>query len=85
MPKESDISALRLRIAFVLPASYTLANAPRPTDPRVTLAEVPPRRMAVVRYRGTWSKARYGEELAALTSRCPPLAADVVTTESRPS
>jgi hypothetical protein len=30
------------------------------------LAEVPPRRMAVVHYQGTWSEARYDEELAAL-------------------
>jgi hypothetical protein len=65
-PVEQQQADGRWRIAFVLPASYTLANAPRPTDPRVKLAEVPPRRMAVVRYRGTWSEARYGEELAAL-------------------
>jgi hypothetical protein len=65
-PVEQQRAGARWRIAFVLPASYTLANAPRPTDDRVVLAEVPPRRMAVVRYRGTWSEARYGEELAAL-------------------
>jgi hypothetical protein len=65
-PVEQQRSGGRWRIAFVLPASYTLANAPRPIDDRVVLAEVPPRRIAVVRYRGTWSEARYGEELAAL-------------------
>lgn len=65
-PVEQQQADGRWRVAFVLPATYTLANAPRPTDPRVTLAEVPPRRVAVVRYRGTWSEARYDEELAAL-------------------
>ena len=65
-PVEQQRAGGRWRIAFVLPASYTLENAPRPTDDRVALAVVPPRRMAVVRYRGTWSEARYGEELAAL-------------------
>jgi hypothetical protein len=65
-PVEQQRAGARWRIAFVLPASYTLANAPRPTDDRVVLAEAPPRRMAVVRYRGTWSEARYDEELAAL-------------------
>ena len=65
-PVEQERAGGRWRIAFVLPGSYTLATAPRPTDDRVVLAEVPPRRMAVVRYRGTWSEARYGEELAGL-------------------
>ena len=65
-PVEQQRAGGRWRIAFVLPASFTLANAPRPTDERVALAEVPSRRMAVVRYRGTWSAARYDEELAAL-------------------
>lgn len=65
-PVEQQRAGARWRIAFVLPSSYTLANAPRPTDDRVVLGEAPPRRMAVVRYRGTWSEARYGEELAAL-------------------
>jgi hypothetical protein len=65
-PVEQEQAGGRWRIAFVLPASFTLATAPRPTDERIMLAEVPPRRMAVVRYRGTWSEARYAEELAAL-------------------
>jgi hypothetical protein len=66
-PVEQQRVGDRWRIAFVLPATYTLAaSAPRPTDERVLLADVPPRRMAVVRYRGTWSETRYGEELAAL-------------------
>lgn len=65
-PVEQQRVGGRWRIAFVLPATYTLANAPRPTDDRVALAEVPPRRVAVIRYRGTWSEARYNEELTAL-------------------
>ena len=65
-PVEQERAGGRWRVAFVLPGSYTLANAPRPTDDRVVLAEIPPRRMAVVRYSGTWSEARYDDELAAL-------------------
>ena len=65
-PVEQQRAGARWRIAFVLPSTYTLATAPRPTDDRVVLAEAPPRRMAVVRYRGTWTEARYGEELAML-------------------
>jgi hypothetical protein len=65
-PVEQQRAGGRWRVAFVLPASYTLANAPRPTDDRIVLAEVAPRRVAVVRYRGTWSESRYDEQLAAL-------------------
>ena len=40
--------------AFVLPASYTLESAPQPKDAKVTLAEIPAGRAAVIRYSGRW-------------------------------
>jgi hypothetical protein len=54
------------RVAFVLPAGITLAAAPVPDDPRITLAQVPARRMACLRYSGTWSQANYAEHLGEL-------------------
>ncbi|MGB8326245.1 MAG: heme-binding protein [Steroidobacteraceae bacterium] len=65
-PVEQQRAGRHWRIAFVLPASYTLASAPRPTDDRIAISEVPARRVAVVRYSGTWGQARYDSELAAL-------------------
>ncbi|MFO1303844.1 MAG: heme-binding protein [Burkholderiales bacterium] len=65
-PVEQQRAGGRWRIAFVLPAGTTLASAPEPTDPRVTIAEVPARRVAVVRYTGRWTEERYEEELASL-------------------
>lgn len=53
-------------VQFVLPADVTLATAPRPLDPRIVLSETPARRVAVIRYSGTWSKANYDEHLAKL-------------------
>ena len=53
-------------VRFVLPASYTLATAPAPVDPAVTLREIPAHRAAVIRYSGTWSASRYEEHLRAL-------------------
>jgi hypothetical protein len=53
-------------VQFVLPKGVTLANAPKPLDARVTLREVPPYRVAVIRYSGFWSEANYGEHLAKL-------------------
>ena len=47
------------RITFVMPSSYTMSTLPEPLDPRITLVEIPGRLMAVIRYSGTWSKARY--------------------------
>lgn len=55
-------------VQFVLPKAVTLATAPEPIDPRVELREVPARRIAAIRYSGTWSQANYDEHLARLRS-----------------
>ena len=70
-------TAGRYLIQFVLPKSVTLASAPEPLDPRVTLREVPAQRVAVIRYSGFWSEANYAEHLARLRSVLK--AADVST------
>ncbi len=38
--------------SFVLPPTYTMETAPLPLDSRVRLNRVPPRRVAVIRFRG---------------------------------
>ena len=53
-------------VQFVLPKDITLANAPEPLDSRVMLREVPPKRVAVIRYSGFWSESNYKEHLAKL-------------------
>ena len=40
-------------IAFVMPASYSLATLPTPTDSRVSLVEIPPKKIAALRF--SWS------------------------------
>ncbi len=37
-------------IAFGMPQSYTLETLPTPTDPRVTIATIPEKKMAVIRF-----------------------------------
>jgi hypothetical protein len=49
-------------ITFMMPAGYTLDSLPQPADPRVTLQEVPGRLMAVRRYSGRWTQARYDRQ-----------------------
>jgi len=60
-------------VAFVLPASVSLATAPTPTDPRVRVREMPPSLTAVARYSGRWSQAAYERHLIDLQAA---LAAD---------
>jgi hypothetical protein len=54
------------RVQFVLPKGVTAASAPEPLDPQVTLRDIAPHRVAVIRYSGFWSEANYQEHLASL-------------------
>ena len=49
-------------MSFAMPSAWTLATLPEPTDPRVTLREAPPRQIAVLRFSGLWSDARFAEQ-----------------------
>lgn len=53
-------------VQFVLPKDVTLASAPEPLDARVKLREVPPSRVAVIRFSGFWSESNYNDHLAKL-------------------
>jgi hypothetical protein len=53
-------------VQFVLPAKYTMANAPTPTEPNVRLRETPARMVAAIRYSGRWTQSNYDEALAEL-------------------
>jgi len=66
-------------VQFVLPKGVTLARAPEPLDARVQLREVPPTRVAVIRYSGFWSESNYDEHLAKLQAGLR--AADIAWTE----
>jgi len=53
-------------VSFMMPATYTLDTLPTPDDPAIHLREVPARRMAAVRYSGTWSEKGYQRHKAML-------------------
>jgi hypothetical protein len=53
-------------VSFVMPAEYTMATLPEPLDSAVRLREIPGRKMAAVRYSGTWSQKRYEQKKALL-------------------
>ncbi|MEJ2309172.1 MAG: heme-binding protein [Gammaproteobacteria bacterium] len=53
-------------VSFLMPASHDMETLPLPLDSSVRLREIPARRMAVVRYSGTWSRKSYLEHRARL-------------------
>ncbi|MEZ5561745.1 MAG: heme-binding protein [Gammaproteobacteria bacterium] len=59
------------RVAFTLPAGYTLETAPVPDDARISIIPQPPRLFAVLRYSGRWTESNYAasrDELLGLLS-----------------
>lgn len=58
-PVSQQPSAGQWSVSFMMPANYTLATLPTPDDTSITLRQVPARRMAAVRYSGTWSEKNY--------------------------
>lgn len=65
-PVTQSAAAGGYRIQFVLPKGLTPATAPEPIDQRIALRQVPPMRVAVIRYSGFWSDANYNRHLAQL-------------------
>ena len=55
-------------VQFVLPKGVTQASAPEPVDSRITLRDIAPTRVAVIRYSGFWSEANYNQHLEKLQS-----------------
>ncbi len=56
-PKKTNETGWTL--SFVLPASFTAANSPSPTDPSVKLTELPEKTVAAIRYTGLWDNERF--------------------------
>jgi effector-binding domain-containing protein len=56
----------RWAVTFTMPANYTLETLPVPTDEKVRLRAIPARRLAAVRYSGTWGRHGYEHHLAQL-------------------
>jgi hypothetical protein len=65
-PVTQQANGSKWLVQFSMPSSWTMKTLPVPNDARVTLREVPPRTVAVLRYSGTWSEANYVEHLEQL-------------------
>lgn len=53
-------------VAFVMPAEYSLETLPKPSDPRITVREVPTHQAAARTFTGRWSERIYTQQLAEL-------------------
>ena len=54
------------QVRFVMPAQYDLDDLPRPAGADVRIVETEPRRMAAVRFSGSWTDARMERHEARL-------------------
>jgi hypothetical protein len=55
-------------VSFTMPRDETLATLPQPNDQRVTLRELPPTRVAVIRFSGRWTEESFTRHALALRS-----------------
>jgi hypothetical protein len=54
------------RFAFVLPADYSFDNAPLPTNPKVMLLEINPKKVATLRYSGLLNERNFRDNATRL-------------------
>jgi len=66
-PVEQVRTGAGYTVSFLMPAQYALATLPEPLDENVRLREIPERKIAAIRYSGTWSRKRYEAKRDALT------------------
>jgi len=53
-------------ISFMMPAKFTMDTIPKPTNPAISLREIPAHRAAAIRYSGRWTEKRYQSHLGEL-------------------
>lgn len=68
-------------LQFSMPNSFSLQKLPLPIDKEIEIREIPPRRLAVYRYSGSWSEKLYNEKLIFFLSE---LKKDLVAVKGEP-
>jgi len=65
-PVNQEKSQGKYVVSFVMPSKYTMETLPEPVDANVVIRQIPSRKVAAIRYSGTWSQAKYLEHKARL-------------------
>lgn len=65
---QQETSANSWDVAFVLPSSFTMETAPRPTNPDVKLVQQDARHVATIRFSGRRNESSYAEHATQLKS-----------------
>lgn len=66
--KRSKDDSQSSTFSFVMPQNFTLDTLPAPIDNRITLKEIPAKRVAVLQYSGGWGEEKYKKNEAILLS-----------------
>lgn len=64
--QEDGTRAGRHVVAFVMPSGFTRDTLPSPSDPRITVREIPAQVAAAASFSGRWSEHLYRDQLEAL-------------------
>lgn len=78
--QRADARTGRHAVAFVMPAGYTIDTLPTPTDPRITVREVPTQLAAARTFTGRWTEGAFREHLAALRAAAQGAGLEVALT-----
>ena len=65
-PVSQQVSGDGWAVSFMMPQTYTMQSIPKPKNEKIKLREIPARRIAAIRYSGTWSEERYTKNLKLL-------------------
>ncbi len=65
---DSTDSSKRWRVHFVMPSKYTMTTLPTPKNPAVTLRQIPPQRLAAIRFSGFSEEPKVQEKTESLNA-----------------
>ena len=65
-PVNQQKSEGKYSVSFLMPSKYTMETLPEPLNSDVRIRKIPARKMAVIRYSGSWSRKRYEAKKALL-------------------
>ena len=65
-PVNQQLSEGKYSVSFLMPSKYTMETLPVPLDFNVGLRQIPARKMAAIRYSGSWGRKKYETNKALL-------------------